>query len=71
MHVKTEKILVTHGIYHNIPLKSIALLVSIACRQSLSKIIIKTPKAFQNRNASVLYPKIIHKNTFNLNAAEI
>ena len=70
VHVNTEKILVTRGIYHGIPLKSVALLVFIACRQSLSKIAIQTPKTFENRNVSMRYPKNIHENTFNLNSAE-
>ena len=68
--VNTKKILVTPGIFHGIPLKSVALLVFIACRQSPSKITIQTPKTVENRKVNMLYPKNIHKNTFNLNSAE-
>ena len=70
VHVNTEKILVTRGILHGIPLKSVALLVFIACRQSRYKITIQTPKTFENRNVSMLYSKNIHKNNFNQNSAE-
>ena len=70
VHVNTKKILVTRGISHGIPLKSVALLLFVACRQSPSKISIQTLNTSENRNVSMLYPKNIHKNTFNLNSAE-